>query len=415
MSSINTTSPVHSSTNLFRRLAWQSSVSISVRIADGEPGSGTGVGADRYFLQVPRYSYLPLLIQEIKENFVELALNDNELETIDEKDWWFEEDRDEDEPAGGFAGQGACRWHWPIDLIDLHSYISRPRPLPSSPSVSSSSFSSGSNSGSPVSHTPNKRLNLVLHLSNPPTDKLLMANNVETCKTQWLNQVKEADFVRWRNTNRVTNLRRTDLEAGWDGIVQDDYDLYLRMASRVMPLPTPVAGPNTNTGSNLNPSRPPSTDPGSGGAGGGGSGSAMKSESSYAVRSVPLKIYLPDNAPVIQEVIPPTRPDGKPATLLMMLRKHLPLFFPPNPPNLASQSSVRNMSQSFHSSIATSRSRTDLKSNSRDSPSTIDPYTLAFPVAQGILIPPEADLAWLSACVAGADGWVRIGICLRAY
>ncbi|WVF69945.1 hypothetical protein IAT40_004730 [Kwoniella sp. CBS 6097] len=412
MSNINGTNPIQSSTNLFRRLAWQSSVSISVRLADdGGPGSSAGVGADRYFLQVPRYSYLPLLIQEIRENFIELALNDNELETVDEKDWWFEEERDEDEAPGGFAGQGTCRWHWPIDLIDLHSYISRPRPIPSpsaGPGPSSSSSSSSPNTTPQISHIPNRRLNLILHLSNPPSDRLLMPNNVETCKTQWLNQVKEADFVRWRNTNRVTNLRRTDLEAGWDGIVQDDYDLYLRMASRILPLPTPVAGPTLSTGSSMNPSRPPSTDPSSGG---GGSGSAMKSESSYAARSVPIKFYLPDNAPVIQEVIPPTRPDGKPATLLSILRKHLPLLFPTNPPNLslASPPSTRIMSQSFHSSSLTqSRSRPDLKS-------TIDPYTLAFPVAQGILIPPEADLAWLSACISGADGWVRIGICIRAY
>ncbi|OCF41711.1 autophagy protein 5 [Kwoniella heveanensis CBS 569] len=413
MSNINSTNPIHSSTNLFRRLAWQSSVSISIRIADGEPGSGAGVGADRYFLQVPRYTYLPLLIQEIRENFVELALNDAELETVDETTWWFEEERDEDEAPGAFAGQGTCRWHWPIDLIDLHSYISRPRPLPAASGSSSSSSSSTSNP--PISHIPKRRLNLILHLSNPPTDRLLMPNNVETCKTQWLNQVKEADFVRWRNTNRVTNLRRTDLEAGWDGIVQDDYDLYLRMASRVLPLPTPVAGLSTNTGSSMNPARSPSTDPGSGAGSGSGSGSSIKSESSYAVRSVPLKIYLPDNAPVIQEVIPPTKPDGKPATLLSILRKHLPLLFPPNPPNLTSAASIRNMSQSFHSTLTLnqSRSRTDLKATNAQP--AIDPYTLAFPVAQGILIPPEADLAWLSSCISGADGWIRIGICIRAY
>ena len=103
-----------------------------------------------------------------------------------------------------------CR-HWPLDLIELHSTISRPH-LPSF--ITSASSSSSSSTPRP--------LRLILHLSNPPNEKLLLPNNVEACKTQFLNQLKEADFVRWRNTNKVTSLRRADLEAGWDGIVQGE-------------------------------------------------------------------------------------------------------------------------------------------------------------------------------------------------
>lgn len=97
--------------------------------------------------------------------------------------------------------------HWPIDLIHLHSIISRP--LPQSSSSSSSSSSKGI---SPP-------LRLRLHLSNPPHEKLNLPNNPEQCRTQWVNQIKEADFVRWRNTSRSTGLRRGEFDAGWDGIV----------------------------------------------------------------------------------------------------------------------------------------------------------------------------------------------------
>jgi hypothetical protein len=91
--------------------------------------------------------------------------------------------------------------HWPLDLIQLHSLISRPlSPTPS------------------TSKTP-PPLRLELHLSNPPTDKLNLPNGVEQCRTQWVNQVKEADFVRWRNTSRTTGLRKGEFDAGWDGIV----------------------------------------------------------------------------------------------------------------------------------------------------------------------------------------------------
>jgi hypothetical protein len=97
---------------------------------------------------------------------------------------------------------GADNRHWPIDLIHLHSIISRPIP---------SSSSSSSTSSAP--------LKLRLHLSNPPHEKLNLPNNPEQCRTQWVNQVKEADFVRWRNTSRSTGLRRGEFDAGWDGIV----------------------------------------------------------------------------------------------------------------------------------------------------------------------------------------------------
>lgn len=55
----------------------------------------------------PRYAYLPLLIPEIRENLVEIALDDQQLAETNEADWWFEEDKGDIE---GFAPQGVCRW-----------------------------------------------------------------------------------------------------------------------------------------------------------------------------------------------------------------------------------------------------------------------------------------------------------------
>jgi hypothetical protein len=110
-------------------------------------------------------------------------------------------------PLGGLitisAGQRneAYARHWPLDLIELHSTIAHPLP----------------SSTTPPKHP---TLRLIMHLSSPPADKLLMPNTVEACQTQFINALKEADFVRWRNTNKVTNMRRADLESGWEGIVK---------------------------------------------------------------------------------------------------------------------------------------------------------------------------------------------------
>jgi autophagy-related protein 5 len=60
-------------------------------------------------MQAPRYTYLPLLIPEIRENLVELALDDAQLDELDESGWWFEEEQSEEK--GGFIPQGPCKWY----------------------------------------------------------------------------------------------------------------------------------------------------------------------------------------------------------------------------------------------------------------------------------------------------------------
>lgn len=62
---------------------------------------------------------------------------------------------------------------------------------------------------------------------------------------------------------------------------------------------------------------------------------------------------------------------GKPTTLGSVLRVHLPLLFPRGE------------------------------------------YSLAHPLAQGVEIPSETEVAWLAACMSGADGWLRLGIRLK--
>ena len=61
-------------------------------------------------------------------------------------------------------------------------------------------------------------LKLVLHLTSPPTDKLILSNSVESCKTAFMGSVKEGDFVRWGNVKRVTGLRRGEQDGLWEGV-----------------------------------------------------------------------------------------------------------------------------------------------------------------------------------------------------
>jgi autophagy-related protein 5 len=61
-------------------------------------------------------------------------------------------------------------------------------------------------------------LRLILHLASPPADKLLLAPSAEACKQAFMGQLKEADFIRWGNTKRMTGLRKAEQDGIWEGI-----------------------------------------------------------------------------------------------------------------------------------------------------------------------------------------------------
>jgi autophagy-related protein 5 len=66
-------------------------------------------------------------------------------------------------------------------------------------------------------------LRLILHLASPPTDKLLLAPSAEACKQAFMGQLKEADFLRWGNTKRMTGLRKAEQDGMWEGIKERSY------------------------------------------------------------------------------------------------------------------------------------------------------------------------------------------------
>ncbi|KAG8943924.1 autophagy protein 5 [Tulasnella sp. 424] len=243
-------------------------------------------------IQAPRISYLPLLLPDIKKHLTDLVLDETNAGLLKEDDWWFEETE-----RGGLM-----RWHWPIGLLydyntishGLHSTVP---PLPG---------------GS----TPTQPLRLTLHLVSPPIDKLLLTPSPESCKLSYMGQLKEADFLRWGNTKRVTGLRKQDHDGLWESLKNHNFDDFWRIASKIFPTTTPLspnASPNPNGtstftsppptalnlpqgSSTLSPSRPPSTDP---------SGPPVADrDGAYTVRSVPVRIYLPDG-PVLQDLVPP--------------------------------------------------------------------------------------------------------------
>jgi autophagy-related protein 5 len=201
------------------------------------PHSESTFGAVLLFAQIqaPRIAYLPLLLPDIKRHLVEIVLDDPSI--VREEEWWFEENR-----TGTIMKWLVHLPHYRVSMLSemlsthLHSRSQRNRHWPIgalydnhiisagvSASVSSAYLNTTLDNSNPVSSssfdpTPVTPLRLILHLAAPPTDKLLGSASVEACKQAFMGQIKEADFLRWGNTKRVTGLRKQEQDGIWDGL-----------------------------------------------------------------------------------------------------------------------------------------------------------------------------------------------------
>ncbi|GAA5858898.1 hypothetical protein JCM8547_007147 [Rhodosporidiobolus lusitaniae] len=408
---------------VFRTLVFGGSVPIQIVIAEEDLPPGADRSVEAYYIQAPRISYLPLFLAQIRRYFVDLVLDDNSAASLQNDDIWFE--------ADGVP----LKWHWPIGLLYDYHLAAHHTPLPPQPSSSSSHPSSstglpsslaavfaplsspsspslsfpGSLPSSSVSpppadsqstlrahqrpKTPSPSIRsgssnlgsfpgqggfgeavqpwkVVLHLKDPPTGELVVGNRIEGTRVGFMAMVKEADYVRWGSTKRVTNLRKEQQDALWEGVVQNNFDKFWTVASRLIPLPS-LPSPSSPS---LTPSRSPT--PSSSSAGTPSTLDSARLPDANAVRSVPVRVYLPEGAGVVQELVPPLQGDGSPTTLQTFLSTSLPLLFPPSTPS------------------------------SPPSPA------LAHPLIQGLIPPLTTEIGWLGACLAGADGWVSVVVVL---
>lgn len=78
------------STTLFRRLTWEGTVPLEIRVDPNELPANSDRGLECYYLQAPRVSYLPLLVPEIKRFLVDVVFDEAAAKIIKEEDWWFE-------------------------------------------------------------------------------------------------------------------------------------------------------------------------------------------------------------------------------------------------------------------------------------------------------------------------------------
>lgn len=78
------------STTLFRRLTWEGTVPLEIRVDSKELPANSNRGLECYFIQTPRVSYLPLLVPEIKRFLQDVVFDDEAARLMKEEEWWFE-------------------------------------------------------------------------------------------------------------------------------------------------------------------------------------------------------------------------------------------------------------------------------------------------------------------------------------
>ncbi len=119
-------------------------------------------------------------------------------------------------------------------------------------------------------------------------------------------------MVSLRVRHPIPELPRISVSSSCESLETGDYDAHSRFASKIFPLPFQPSTQDSfgsNLTSSSTPSRPASTDP-SGIGSSALSSSSGKPDSVYASRALPIRVYLPDGAPVIQEVVPPLNAEG---------------------------------------------------------------------------------------------------------
>lgn len=77
-------------TALFRRLSWEGTVPIEIRVDPKELPANSDRGLECYYIQAPRVSYLPLLLPEIRRFLMDVVFDEAAASSLKEEDWWFE-------------------------------------------------------------------------------------------------------------------------------------------------------------------------------------------------------------------------------------------------------------------------------------------------------------------------------------
>ncbi|KAJ3091808.1 autophagy protein 5 [Phlyctochytrium bullatum] len=259
------------------------------------------------------------------------------------------------------VGGVPLKWHYPIGLLyDLHAaqalQLTSTSPLPTVP--------------------PNLPWHLTLHISNFPSDKLFRSI---TPADHFMAQLKETDHIRNGSAKRIMALSKKDQTALWRAVVEGDHDMYWEINRKILLGSSSLEGGSGTA----TPTLPTSLS----------AGSLEEGETRTGMpRQVPVRVYCVGRL-VMQEVVTPLNPEtGRDLLLGDLLSLHLPDLFPtPLPPTTP----------------LTVSAVVPALAVLKPSPETIS-IPRAIAIVQGIAVPLDAPVLWLSRNLAHADMFLHV-------
>ncbi|ODQ67175.1 APG5-domain-containing protein [Nadsonia fulvescens var. elongata DSM 6958] len=234
-----------------REKIWNGSLSVRIVLAPYELAKSGGT--EELLINVSRISYFPLYMSRILDFFF---CQGNDGLKINMSDWWLEFD------------SVPINWNWPIGLsYDILT------------SLDSSNMESESESKSPNPWT------LVLHGNDYPVEQILTYTGESALKSFWLQQSKEACFIRDGNSKAILSLSKKDTDTLWDGVSQNNYKKFWTIMTTVLP-------------------------------------------NVEHLKSVPTRLYLPKSNDVLQKLVKVVNEQGEFQSVGSVLNQYLPELFP---------------------------------------------------------------------------------------
>ncbi|KAG4099524.1 APG5-domain-containing protein [Neocallimastix lanati (nom. inval.)] len=139
-----------------------------------------------YYANIPRCSYFPIYFKQIAKYFIDRHIIENE------EDIWFSYN---DIPL---------KFHYPVGLLyDIYD---------------NTNINQSQNSdklGLPWEIT--------IHFSNFPKEKLIKIKDLDTIKDTYFTTLKESDYMRYGNANKVMCLSLDDQKILWDSLCQSKF------------------------------------------------------------------------------------------------------------------------------------------------------------------------------------------------
>lgn len=182
---------------------WSGSLALEIKLAASD--CRTYDKSEPYLVQFPRLSYLAFLLPRLHAFFVPSLINPE----VSSHDAWFSF---EDVPL---------KWHYPVGLLyDLFSGA-EPIDLDQVPELEDHTSQATVQASSGVAPIPWK---LTIHYSELPADHLLQLDvEGRTMQDTFINNVKEADFIRNGTARTVMSLSKEDSDNLWIAVQNRKY------------------------------------------------------------------------------------------------------------------------------------------------------------------------------------------------